>query len=397
MKVLIVGGGIAGPALALFLHRTGIAATVFEARDDAEAVGGGLSLAPNGMNVLDALGLGDAAQAAGTPAIENCFRGEGGNVLARYDNGSRRYGRPAVNLRRADLHRLLVAEMRRIGCEFVTGAPLIAVDASAESVTLAFDDGRAATGDVLVGGDGIHSSVRAQVFPDAPGPRYTGIVAVGGFVPRPETTLLRDSTPTTLNFTFGRQGMFGYGGARPDELMWWCNTWRDEPLSREDLLQMRLAPELDRMFHGYHEPIPSILATSTDALALNIYDLPTLPTWHLGRVLLIGDAAHAVSPNSGQGAALALEDAQYLAALLVETGLDYRLAFPGFERDRRPRAERVAREGRRRAHDKKQMSPLGSALRNLLLMVTLRLFGERSQDWAYRYRVEPRDVPEISL
>jgi 2-polyprenyl-6-methoxyphenol hydroxylase-like FAD-dependent oxidoreductase len=184
--------------------------------------------------------------------------------------------------------------------------------------------------------------------------------------------------------------MFGYGGARPDEVMWWCNTWRDEPLAAPDLADLeanRVGPELARMFDAYHGPIPALLAASKENLVLNIYDMPSLPAWHERRVVLIGDAAHAVSPNSGQGASLALEDAQSLAALLVACGNDHARAFPEFERCRRGRAERVVREGRRRAHDKKQTSALGSAVRNATLAVMLGLFGERSQDWLYRYRV----------
>jgi 2-polyprenyl-6-methoxyphenol hydroxylase-like FAD-dependent oxidoreductase len=393
MRVLIAGGGIAGPALALFLHRAGIGCTVFEAREDTATAGGGLSLAPNGTNVLDALGLADAALAAGTPALENCFRGEQGQVLARNDNGSRRYGRPAVNLRRADLHRLLAEEMRRVGCELALGASVTGVDVTHGRATLTLADGRRESGDVLIGADGIHSRVRTAVFADAPPPQYVGIVGVGGFVPVPDTGPLQRQPPTTLTFTFGRQGMVGYGGARPGELMWWCNIWREEPLSREELaeLQMeRLAPELARMFQAYHEPIPTIVATARETLAMNIYDMPRLPTWSRDRTVLIGDAAHAVSPNSGQGAALALEDAQELALELAAARTDPESASSRFEWRRRARVERVAREGRRRAHDKRQMSALGSRFRNAILMLTLRLSGEGGQDWLYGHRVEPR-------
>lgn len=392
MNVLIAGGGIAGPALALFLRRAGIAATLFEARDDRDDIGGGLSLAPNGMNVLDALGLADAAQTLGTVARENWFRSERGRVLARYDNGSRGYGRPAVNLRRADLHRLLMDALRDKGGGVMTGRRVVRVASSATDVTLTFDDGSTATGELLVGADGLHSRVRSTMLSDGPAPHYVGVVAVGGFTPVTALATLSERERTGLNFTFGRQGMFGYGGARPDEVMWWCNTWRDEPLATPDLADLRanrVTPELARMLNAYHEPIPALLAASKETLVLNIYDMPSLPTWHEGRVVLIGDAAHAVSPNSGQGASLALEDAQSLATLLVASDRDHARAFSEFERRRRGRTERVVREGRRRAHDKKQTSALGSAVRNGILAAMLRLVGERSQDWLYRYRVEP--------
>jgi 2-polyprenyl-6-methoxyphenol hydroxylase-like FAD-dependent oxidoreductase len=228
------------------------------------------------------------------------------------------------------------------------------------------------------------------MLPHGPAPHYIGVVAVGGFTPFTALPTFSERERTGLNFTFGRQGMFGYGGARPDEVMWWCNAWRDQPLAAQDLADLqanRPGLELARMFDAYHGPVPALLTASKETLVLNIYDMPSLPAWHEGRVVLIGDAAHAVSPNSGQGASLALEDAQSLATLLIASDNDHARAFPEFERCRRGRAERVAREGRRRAHDKKQMSALGSAVRNATLAVMLGLLGERSQDWLYRYRV----------
>jgi 2-polyprenyl-6-methoxyphenol hydroxylase-like FAD-dependent oxidoreductase len=155
-----------------------------------------------------------------------------------------------------------------------------------------------------------------------------------------------------------------------------------------DVRANRVASALAGMFDAYHQPIPELLAASQEPVVLNIYDMPSLPAWHHGRVVLIGDAAHAVSPNSGQGAALALEDAQTLAMLLVGSDGDHARAFTEFERRRRARAERVMRQGRRRAHDKERRSALGSAVRNGILAATLRLFGERSHDWLCRYRVE---------
>jgi 2-polyprenyl-6-methoxyphenol hydroxylase-like FAD-dependent oxidoreductase len=121
---------------------------------------------------------------------------------------------------------------------------------------------------------------------------------------------------------------------------------------------------------------------------LNIYDIQTLPVWHRDRVVLIGDAAHAVSPNAGQGASMALEDAMYLAKVLREAQGNHEGAFARFERDRKSRVERIVAEGRRRSSDKKSVSPFESALRNAMLGVFFNLFGQRSQDWLYRYRID---------
>lgn len=127
----------------------------------------------------------------------------------------------------------------------------------------------------------------------------------------------------------------------------WSNLFRDEPFGLDDLARTDVTPLKDELlarFGHYHQPIPSLISYSTNVLQLNVYDIRSLPTWHRGRVVLIGDAAHAVSPNSGQGAPLALEDAMYLARLLRDQ--PYEAAFAQFERDRRPRAEKVVAEGR---------------------------------------------------
>jgi 2-polyprenyl-6-methoxyphenol hydroxylase-like FAD-dependent oxidoreductase len=142
---------------------------------------------------------------------------------------------------------------------------------------------------------------------------------------------------------------------------------------------------LDR-YRGYYEPIPSLITRTAKIVALNIFDIQSLPRWHVGRVVLIGDAAHAVSPNAGQGASLALEDAMYLAKVLRDS--DYEQAFARFEHARKPRVERIVAAGRRAASDKEIVSPLKSKIRNIMIGMILRLFGIPGQDWAFRYRIQ---------
>jgi 2-polyprenyl-6-methoxyphenol hydroxylase-like FAD-dependent oxidoreductase len=113
--VLIIGGGSADPARSLFLKNAGISSTVYEAYPYTEGVGAGFNLAPNGMNVLNALGFAEKVKARGCVALENCFRSEAGRALARYDNGSKTYGQPAVSLLRTDLYEILAEGMTRRG------------------------------------------------------------------------------------------------------------------------------------------------------------------------------------------------------------------------------------------------------------------------------------------
>jgi 2-polyprenyl-6-methoxyphenol hydroxylase-like FAD-dependent oxidoreductase len=260
-----------------------------------------------------------------------------------------------------------------------------------EKVVAHFADGSYAEGDILIGADGIHSQTRKSVFPESPKPAYVGIIGIGGFVPLSAVPGLPDRDRHSLNFTFGHRGFFGYCGARPDELMWWSNLWREKELTKEELNELSVETvkqEMLSIYSRYHQPIPRLISHTGPPVKLNVYDIQTLPAWHKGRVVLMGDAAHAVSPNAGQGASMALEDAMYLAKVLRDAQGDHELAFEQFERGRKPRVERIVAEGRRRSSDKRSVTPLESGLRNAMLAIFINLFGERSQDWLYRYRIE---------
>jgi 2-polyprenyl-6-methoxyphenol hydroxylase-like FAD-dependent oxidoreductase len=172
--------------------------------------------------------------------------------------------------------------------------------------------------------------------------------------------------------------------------MWWSNLCRAHPLGPRELeghANEWVRKELLDFFGHYHPPIPALIEASGPPVTLNLFDVATLPRWHDGRVVLVGDAAHAVSPSSGQGASLALEDAMDLAKRLRDDGEPAR-AFEGFERDRRARVERIVAEGRRHGTDKAEITPLPTQVRHFARWVALNLFGRRSQDWVYGYRID---------
>lgn len=140
----------------------------------------------------------------------------------------------------------------------------------------------------------------------------------------------------------------------------------------------------------YKEPIATLIANTQPQfwVKINISDIQSLPTWHQGRVLLIGDAAHAVSPNAGQGAAMALDDAMCLAKLLRDSSHPYEQVFAQFEAGRKPRVEKIVAEGRRRGADKQVLSPFQSKIREIMIMIFVNLFGERGLDWLYSYKID---------
>ncbi len=179
--------------------------------------------------------------------------------------------------------------------------------------------------------------------------------------------------------------------------MWWSNLPRGAPLSREEMTGSppeSTVGDMLRLYGQYHTPIPDLIRAASAPVLLNIFDIQSLPAWHQGRVLLIGDAAHAVSPNAGQGASMALEDAMYLTKLFREEPQnDYPGVFAAFERGRKPRVERIVAEGRRRGGDKQIVSPFQSAVREVILTVVMNLFGRHADDWLHRYRIELQPLP----
>ena len=385
VHVVIVGGGVAGPAAAIALATAGVSVEILEARavDDADT-GAFLVLAPNGIRSLEAMGLGRVVpDSAGVPLDGvQFFNAEGGRV-GRLDGtqDSALFGARNHLVMRAALHRRLRAAADAAGVRTTYGARVALVSESPRGVEIHLSDGRTVRGDAVIGADGVHSAVRTLTFLGAPSPRYTGIVDCGGVaqVTLPDTGGQR--------MVFGDRGFFGFV-VHQRTAYWFSNVARPQEPAPGELRGVDTRAWLKQV-RGLHcddpDPVPSILAAATCALGVwPVYDVPRLRTWHTGRVCLIGDAAHATSPNAGQGASLALEDAAVLARCLELTG-DIGLAFATFERLRKTRAERIVRLGRRLGA-RKVPSPTGAWLRDRMLPLFLKMGMKQTVD-QYSYDV----------
>jgi FAD-dependent urate hydroxylase len=240
-----------------------------------------------------------------------------------------------------------------------------------------FADGTSATGDLLIACDGVHSRTRTVLDPQAPAPRYSGLYGFGGIVA--ESGLAGE--PGTYHMVFGKRAFFGYTVAASGETWWFANLPRklgDVPADWK--------PVLVDAFKRDANASAELIRRSDIGQGLPIYDLPELPTWHRGRVLLTGDSAHATSPSSGQGASLAIEDAIVLARCLRESG-DHEEAFKRFESERRPRAERVVAYSRTISNSK-AAGPIVRVIRDLMMPFFLKKSaGQESLAWMYRYQV----------
>ncbi|MCA1453350.1 FAD-dependent monooxygenase [Bradyrhizobium sp. BRP22] len=390
-KALIIGAGIAGPVAAIFLKRAGYDVEVYEGWPHSSGIGGGLQIAPNGMQVMAELGLADELIRRGSIAESFDFYSQGGRKLGSINRDmEKRFGQPAVNVRRATLQEILLNKAWCSNAELYFEKRLVKIiDRPDQPVVAYFADGTTAEGDFLIGADGIRSKVRSHVVPDGPKPFDTGLIGFGGFVPR--SVLEARSIGGRVETTFGRSGFFGYGfcSSDPDDGAMW---WSTQPSRGVDAATFRAMDQAAlkqhlRDFHsGWHDPIPRIIEAAENIVVTDTLDVASLPTWSRKRSLLIGDAAHATSPHAGQGASLALEDAMRLGKLMLD-GQELGLTFQNFEHERRPRAEKIVAIARRNGNSKREFSAAGAWVRDHVLSLLLPVTS-RCMDFMYVY--DPR-------
>ncbi|MFG3258835.1 FAD-dependent oxidoreductase [Streptomyces sp. NPDC048172] len=338
--ILVIGGGVAGSAAALALHKAGFEVTVHEAHPESGAdIGAFLTLASNGMHALAQIGALDAVNRVGFPVTAMRALDADGERAPAVPLGHPERTRTRYRcVRRADLGAALQGEVRARGIPVRHAARLATVTEEPDGVTAVFADGSRAYGDYLVGADGLRSATRATLDPEAR-PRYAGQCVYYGYTDRAAPP---DAEQETLTMVRGSRADFGYLLSPGGETYWFARV-RGPAATREEIAgnapgewRERLLPlvALDRT------PAADIVASTTRELKVtNALHLAPAIRWRGRRTVLIGDAAHAASPATGQGASMALEDAVVLAKALREAdGSTSPLGH--YERHRRPRVER---------------------------------------------------------
>jgi 2-polyprenyl-6-methoxyphenol hydroxylase-like FAD-dependent oxidoreductase len=399
-KALIIGCGIAGPALALFLKRAGIEAEIYEARETPE--GYALSLSCNGVAVLRELGLDGAAFAEGSAVTSwQMWNGKGkhlgSGILASGELKS-------VFIKRVPLGLILSDEAERQGIKIARGKKLQKVESLMDGrggsgtrpawettdgggVVATFQDGTTASGDLLIGCDGVHSRTRQIIDPAFSGTAYTGLINTGGYT----SSVKMPSPPDTIHFIFCKRAFFGYHVTPTGYIYWFVNWPLPEPArgAFDGITDEERKQQLLDVFRDGQPFIRDIIQRADETFPyFPSYALPTQPTsWHKGPVALMGDAAHAISSSSGQGASMALEDAAILAKCLRDIP-DLESAFATYEHLRRERTTKMYEVGMRSDSGKFVTGPMQQWFRDLTTPIFLRLFANpKASDWMYSYRV----------
>ncbi|MFC5723368.1 FAD-dependent monooxygenase [Streptomyces gamaensis] len=363
---VVIGAGIGGLTAGAALHHRGWRVTVLERSAAPGRTGAGIALAPNAQRALDTFGAGDAVRALAGWQSDGGLRLPGGRWVSRTSSeaAARRFGGPVVVAHRGDVTALLTARLPDGALRTGVRAEL-ADEGGPERPALVRTPDGAFEADLVVAADGIRSATRAALFPGHPEPAYFGCTTWRLVVPRPDR-------PFPAHETWGRGRLWGTVPLHDGRVYAYAQANAPADGRSED---GELA-ELRRLFGTWHHPVPAILAAA-DPTAILRTDLRTttvpLPTFHRGRVALLGDAAHAMTPHLGQGGCQAVEDAVVLAGLLAEAGGDPAAALPAYTRARLPRTMDVVRRAARIGRLTTVSSPLACAVRTAALVAADKL------------------------
>ena len=340
LSIGIVGAGLGGLTAASTLRSCGLDVHVYEQASGFARIGAGIQMMPNSMKVLRRIGIEERVRATSFEPYSHLNRQwDTGEVLRELPMPESLFGAPYLCMHRGDLHEALVSVLPAeiIHC----GKKVVGLDERGSRVTLRFEDGDRAEADVVIGADGVHSIVRDIIIgPDAP--IHKGRIAYRAIFPSALMGGKDVGASRTKWWGIDRHIVIYY--TRRDRSEIYFVTSVPEPaewLTRESWSATGDVRELRKAYEGFHPDVRAVLDACPDCHKWAILEREPLAKWSEGRVVLLGDACHPMTPYMAQGAATAMEDAAVLARCLADTQGDVRSAFTRYEAHRKPRTTRI--------------------------------------------------------
>jgi salicylate hydroxylase len=395
MRVLIAGGGIGGLAAALALLKKGCDVEVYEQAPELKEVGAGLQLSPNGTHVLYELGVGDELRALSCEAEGKEIRiWNSGQTWKLFDLGQvaiERYGYPYFTVYRPDLLVVLERALRRAKPEAIRlAAKCVGFTQTEDKVTLNLEGGATATGDVLIGADGVHSRIRQGLFgPDKP--QFTGIIAWRGVIPMEK--LPKHMVRMVGTNWVGPGGHVVHYPLRGGAVMNFVYALERSDWQVESWSARGTNEELTHDVKGWHEDVQTLVRNIPVPFKWALMVRPPMERWSIGRVTLLGDACHSMLPFLGQGANSAIEDGFILARALTELDGDIAsrlLRYENARRDRTRHAVEGSADNINRFHNKILADPV-KAREHVNREWAGQPIAER-YDWIFRYDVTTAEI-----
>ena len=337
-NITIVGGGIGGLTAAVALKQKGFQVQVIEQAPDFQPIGAGITMQINAMQAFQRIGLADEIMAAGNSLNRLILRWSSGKEIftSHMEQFRQEFGAPFIGIHRAKLHEVLLAALPEDTVEM--NCRIESVSESDNRVSLTATDGKQFETDAVIGADGLNSQVRKHLWGDEP-MRYTGLTSWRGILDNPNIT------PTDeAGEYWGKSKIFGYVPLG-DNVLYWFTTQLAEEGGQDQGNNARDA--VLQTLDDWHSPIKQWVEQTKpeNIIRTDIRDRPPRFPWGKGRITLLGDAAHPMTPNLGQGGGQAVEDAVVLAATLARAA-DPVSGFQDFEKRRHPRTKKIVQDSR---------------------------------------------------
>ncbi len=390
MKVLVIGGGIAGLTTALCCAERGMHVVIFEQASEFKEVGAGLQLSPNGTRVLYKLGLQTQLEdlAFRPKSLDMKLGHSGKNVFSiPLTDTETKYGSPYLHIHRADLLSILEKEVKNSSkCEIYTDHKVVELVENGESASITCSNGAVYNGDVVVGADGIHSIVREHIVGKNTA-RFTGNLAWRAVIPTKD--LPKDLIPPSATVWTGdkRHAVTYY--LRSGELVNFVGVVEQESWQKESWTERGNPQDLIQDFSSFAPEIRTLTQSIDSCFKWALHDRMPLKTWTNGRLVVLGDAAHPMLPFLAQGAVMGIEDAEILAACLEN--YSWSEALKTFEKIRKPRTSRVQAGARANMNLFHHGQPISRLIHYKPIQIAARLFPNfinNRQDWLYKYKAE---------